>query len=641
MGMPPKPGASSKAWVGRKPGPPAVYRPQSVSSAQSKLMAGVGTAQRAAPATAQKPGFMRGPAVPATNNRMVGSVPNSTAPATAGSPRVPVIRPGAAAQAKMPAAFLNRPVVQRTLDDLNPRKGILVPTLSPIRWDSIPNNIPHARLPFEDTMELNPLGRVPIYSVSSVPRHTPSIDDPIALDRRLREQERLRRGEQQLTHNRKCAYIARYFIDAVAKFGCKAYLAGGAAIALHGGRRPIADVDLRTDAQAGVITFLKDGGITLCDSINQLLLPKARLQLNVTISPFRAIGEDGVTIGTDNWDGIEVSLTIHQGFPHRELVSAEGGLPTLDLVDLLRDKLKTVISRTKTGDSSVKKVAQDLFDVLSVMRMLPPEVTRDIATLIDQFRHRSPQYAIANLEQFELPKHFEGEVMAVRMLDRFLYTVDAHICKGERRQKLAALMYAHDPELAQGLRRLNRLQVRHVRPSAVPGWTYEEYWEKVRLILLYKCRAIAVEARGEIVRHIIEYADDLDLRPWFSKWNSPPYPIPTRYMKPQPRVLALPMSSPSSGSSLVSPAALELLRGAPSLKNEEKVLYILCKSGGFRALQNSGDESEVNLAFGLSKNQFGKAFKELRKAGFVEPSEKGLHLTQKGGEYIKSKYPGW
>jgi hypothetical protein len=166
----------------------------------------------------------------------------------------------------------------------------------------------------------------------------------------------------------------------------------------------------------------------------------------------------------------------------------------------------------------------------------------------------------------------------------------------------------------------------------------------VRLILLHTFREMAVQARATIVPKILEYADELDLRPWFAEWNRAPYPIPTRMANPKARALPmiLPVSSPVSSSSPAERTAFQLLSGAKAVAtNEEKVLYILLKSGGFRKLLNSKSDSELAQAFALSKNQFSKAFLALLKLGYVSPSKAGLELTKAGAAFIESTHSNW
>jgi hypothetical protein len=437
--------------------------------------------------------------------------------------------------------------------------------------------------------------------------------------------------------------IADYVINALAKQGCKAYLAGGAAIALRGGGRPIADVDLRTDGKPGD-TFASGDGLILLNAINKLLLPRARLDQKVAINEFHRIGEDAVTIGT-NWGDVEVSLTLHQGFSHMPLVSLSG-VPALDPLDLVRDKLKTVISRTKRGEASVKKVAQDLFDVLTVVRLLPPEATRDIDALVRQFRERSEQYSIANLEQFDLPEHFKGDIMALRMLDRFLFTVRAHLQKGPRQDKLMGLIEKHDPALIDPLKHFGSLDLGEIRPGPVPGWSYRAYWREVSTTLLHLFAGYASEARQAVVSHILDYADELDLRLFFAVWNRDPFDLPPRLAPPRKRpVHTTPrLMLPPTIVALDDLPAIKLLTGCPvSVKsNEDKVIYILFRSTkGLRKLADSKDEAQVNFAFGMSKNQFSKAFSSLRSLKLVEASDAGLTLTEAGAKYIQEKYKEW
>ncbi|MDX3076797.1 hypothetical protein PV364_31275, partial [Streptomyces sp. MI02-7b] len=64
------------------------------------------------------------------------------------------------------------------------------------------------------------------------------------------------------------------------------------------------------------------------------------------------------------------------------------------------------------------------------------------------------------------------------------------------------------------------------------------------------------------------------------------------------------------------------------------VAKVLAHSDGFRPLLNSKVDLETKAAFGLSKNQFSKAFSALKDAGLVRGADDGLHLTDKGRELL-------
>lgn len=452
--------------------------------------------------------------------------------------------------------------------------------------------------------------------------------------------------------SRKIEEVTVYFIEELKKRGYTAYLAGGAAISFYGARRPPCDVDLRIDQRDDLVNFREGGGKILLEVVNQLILPAARRTWGATINNFHFTGEEALTVGTENWDGMEVSISIYQGFAHNPLqIIPLTGIMALDPLDLLRDKLKTVITRTKTGKESVKKVSQDLFDVLSLMQILPASETRDIEALIRQFRERTQQYAIANLEQRPLPAHFQNDLLAVRMLDRFLFTVDAHIQKGPRQESLMLLLHEYDAPLCESLGMLHTLDIREYRPGPLPGQTYRAYWDGVRISLLLIFQALGKELRQTVVDRIISYADELDLRPWFSEWNREPFKIPRRVGTSPPTPLTIHSTTvplllpPSPSLSPASSTALVLLANAPqSVKgNSEKVLYILTISGGFRALVNSKDDLQTQNAFGLSKSQFARVYAELGPKGkkWVAGADDGLHLTELGKSEIQKEHPDW
>ncbi|MFJ4849016.1 hypothetical protein [Streptomyces sp. NPDC088733] len=75
----------------------------------------------------------------------------------------------------------------------------------------------------------------------------------------------------------------------------------------------------------------------------------------------------------------------------------------------------------------------------------------------------------------------------------------------------------------------------------------------------------------------------------------------------------------------------KLVKVTPHMVSVGKVLT---HSDGFRPLLNSKVDLETQAAFGLSKNQFSKAFSALDKLGLVRGADDGLHLTDKGRGWL-------
>jgi hypothetical protein len=462
--------------------------------------------------------------------------------------------------------------------------------------------------------------------------------------------------------------IAAFFVDALSRARYKPYLVGGGAITMHGGKRPIADLDFRIDGAKGQ-SFNDKEGKAILDTINKLILPRANLTFcksKGAIQPFRAIGDDALTIGTTDWCGVEVSLSILQGFPHLAMdLIPKTDIPALCLVDLFRDKMKSVISRTKSGKDSIKKVAQDLFDVLALFEMLPRDHVSDLSKLLGHLAARSAQYKIANLEVLELPSYFGESEIALRMLDRLVMTIESHLVHGQRQAKFKELIDTYEPKLMGTAQSFREYDLVAVRPGPVSGLTAREYWAEIERILLERLKITASTLLHQmVVKQIVDYANELDLTQWFGHWNSGNFAPPRKWKPPGALMSHMPQlecSSPMSmsmsmcmspmsmcvspmtmGSSSLKTRAMELQTNMPKgLKNEDVVIYTLMKAGGFRELGDSKNEQQVAYAFGISKSQFSRAFGALFKAGYVKPSAEGLSLTDAGRKYAATKATEW
>jgi hypothetical protein len=436
--------------------------------------------------------------------------------------------------------------------------------------------------------------------------------------------------------------IAEFFIQRLASAArVEAYLAGGAAIAFQGGQRPIADLDLRIDGARDLLTFTSGRGPALLRTINRNIVVAARQNApsGKQINEFKALGEDALTIGTNDWLGFEVSLSIHQPELKHESLTTVGRLRALRPVDLLRDKLKTVITRTKRGGDSVKKVAQDLFDVLTLMKMMPDRNFRDTGELLQHFIARSAQYAIANLEPFDLPRDLEEQIVAVRMLDRFIHTVDAHLQVGAREEKFSALLI-HDPSLAEQAGALGALDAFSLYPGSTAttlGTIGRRRSEGVEAVVLGFFRDAAHRIQDELVHNLLAYAQERpeewwDLQPWFREWNSPPFSIPLRWAAPRSRLAQIEEKGAEAGSAVALAQARKM-----GLSHEDQVLYILYRSGGSLELDMS-DQMAPQTVFGLSRSQLDRAKKALLKKTYVEATRNRLSLTDLCSEQCRKKW---
>ncbi len=398
--------------------------------------------------------------------------------------------------------------------------------------------------------------------------------------------------------------IAEEFSNALEQEGLQTFLSGGGAINWQGGSRPIADLDFRVSAEeVGFNNFYDPKGKAVLQYINQVVLANSRNHHqahNAQAQEFHPVGKDGLTIGTVNWFGVEVSLSVVPSTP-RTLATLKGNeqipnIKALSLEELQRDKLKTMITRTKKGQESVKKVAQDLFDFLDMTRLINEQdgSAKSMSQhLNDAISHRMDEYTIANLEGMQL-HHLSKEDLMELMKARVVLTAQAHTKGGQRAQAFQKLL-ENNPELKTELKNLlKRLSKLKITPQS-----------------------------------------KTDLRPWMAAWNDNPFFGPPKKGKPSRAALQLSQSTRSESGV----DELLALRPKDFLKDRipeqvsvpgKQVLQVLYLSGGFRALENSQKNIQTLEAFGLTRNQFSKAFTELRILKLVEGKQDGLHLTQQG-----------
>ncbi len=398
----------------------------------------------------------------------------------------------------------------------------------------------------------------------------------------------------------------------------KPYLAGGGAIAMHGGRRPVNDLDFNLLARPQLVNFAEGDGPEILKQLNTVVLPRLRevreaeVQLRkqfgsskkiiTDFEPFQVLGRP-VTIGTPNWFGVEVSLSLIEPDLARikpPVVSERYGLTLLDLTDLYNDKLKTVITRRKSGENSLKKVSQDLFDALMVAEMLAresgedPELSQQM--LLTELRRRMPGYLHHNLEHVALHEVADDD-LADRMLERLVRTAQAHVRDGERRDRMTSLAHGYALDILQYVESLSEVDY---TPTTLPG----------------------------------EQPDHLEQ--WFTSWNTGP-----RYGAPRAGDLPKrPSAKLFPGDAFVP----DILAAWPPVEKItvtvdgkslslpcRQILTVLCRvEGGFRALADSRDDVQVFCAFRMTPTHFYNNFKTLEKAGLVESSDLGLTVTSKG-----------
>jgi hypothetical protein len=421
---------------------------------------------------------------------------------------------------------------------------------------------------------------------------------------------------------------AKFFTEMVKGEGYAAYLAGGSAITLQGGRRPAGDFDFRVDGTGTLKAFKEGEGRTLLNKLNAAAQRESKEREDFAkrapawmrraappweFEPFKVLGVDA-TMGTKKFFGQEVSLTISDTavVSHGALASTSG-LSMLSLADLLRDKLKTTISRSKRGEDSVKKVAQDLADGLIVAELLTRESTGtpdlSMQGLLATLKTRVPGYVVNNLELASMQGLPDDDV-AARMLERLVRTAGVHASgEGARVDKFESLARSYAIDIVEHVERLATVKA---PPTKIPKET-------------------------------------MSLEEWFQKWNTGPNFAPPKKpddLKAQPPLVGVPQSvgvPQPKGPITAASAISDVLDGAPDFMKvgpaefksaARKVLYVLQKVGGTRQLEDSKDAAQVNAAFGLGKAAFSDGYRALLKEQLVKASNEGLTLTPKGHQYV-------
>ncbi|HTK66752.1 MAG TPA: hypothetical protein VL595_30535, partial [Pseudonocardia sp.] len=427
--------------------------------------------------------------------------------------------------------------------------------------------------------------------------------------------------------------MAESFVDAMRRFGLPIYLAGGAALHMQGGHRPIHDLDFQVPSrEAGFTDFGAAKGRQVLEYLNNVWLAgelknyhrnvnRGLATRNGKIDLFSPIGwSSSPTIGTGNWLGHEVSLSVVARRPEVVSPSTGPGINVLSLADLQADKAKTAISRKKYGEESVKKVAQDLYDFLDATDLLDQRSRLTWRGGADggqnMYQHarralaaRRDDYRVSNLDGGNL-HHLSAEDLSDLMLGRLVLTAQAHVKHGSRRDAFQDLLPYGSPRLGERLEALASLPV-------------------------------AQRVRDEF-------------RPWMSSWNDRtsfgPPPRSQRFKAPaRQQSDRLGMMPPEEDEPRVEPPPvhdllelyaddvvdrLETVLPRASEDIRQMVRVLVFSDDHFRELRNSHRDSETQHAFGLTKSKFGKAYSALANARLVQASEAGLRLSDEGREIL-------
>ncbi|MCC8170354.1 MAG: hypothetical protein LIP00_00940 [Parabacteroides sp.] len=413
--------------------------------------------------------------------------------------------------------------------------------------------------------------------------------------------------------------IAAEFTNGLHKWGLHPFLSGGSAITYQGGPRPLGDLDFRiTMDEGGFGSFSEPRGKELIQYINAILLPLSRTQHSehnmAPVYAFTPMGANALTIGTSSWFGVEVSLSL-VFFPPTRIVPAQDVDPHNPLIDILSlqdlraDKLKALISRRKSGEESLKKIAKDLFDFLSVCWMMQEDEEEQNMQLDmeEATSGKLGEYSFVNHDGQRwtgTPPAITKEIMQARAI----LTARAHLVVKARIEAFSDLI----DEIT--------LYVKSIGNS----------------MLLDLLQTMPEMLRNMSHIRINPFLQE-SLRPWFEEWNqSPSFAPPPLFKRLTGPVWKGDMAS-------YEPSATQIIdEGNPELDarmqaypeelsaDEQIILKILVACNGLRSLPDRYTPTDVLKAFGMSRGKFDSAWKSLQKKKLVFPTAAGLQLTQTG-----------
>lgn len=410
--------------------------------------------------------------------------------------------------------------------------------------------------------------------------------------------------------------IAYELVQGLGKFGVTAFLCGGSAITMQGGPRPAGDLDFRvTMDDLGCTTFAEPIGLAALEFLNQCVLPKSRQDHKGCgeVNAFAPVGGGALTIGTGCWFGVEVSVSIvyFRPSPLVDAQTLDGGLPPirlLSLEDLRADKLKSLITRRKSGKESLAKIAKDLFDFLTVCVLLDREHGElGIEGHLDQASGgKLGEYSFVNHDG--RPWHdAPPEKVAQLMKARTVLTAQAHTEEGDRMDAFESLV--------------STLCEEHDTDEQMLGLISEAQGLLDQLTAIHVPKSLAQPLHG-----------------WFEEWNSGPEfapPQPFQRLKPPEKDSELP-----TDEELLTPAG-EILAFADRKRHiaaftrlkltdsEQTIVLVLLGCGGERALPFRPTGKLTMFRFGLGANQLDRAMKALAMKGLATWTDLGVSLTDK------------
>jgi hypothetical protein len=470
--------------------------------------------------------------------------------------------------------------------------------------------------------------------------------------------------------------IAEEFSKAMAEKGFNVYLSGGSAISYQGGPREPGDLDFRLSMQdAGFSSFNEPKGRALLTYINRVVMPNSRSKhKNVPGSAheFLTIGKgNSLTIGTTNWFGVELSLSLVYFQPTelvnlREEASGEFAdsapdVKALSLTDLRSDKIKSLITRRKSGEENVKKIAKDLFDYLTTVKLLSESGEVNKEAMADSLKEATGgklgEYSFVSHDQTPW-MHVPDEDVAELMQARAVMTAQSHGRQGPRRVAFLALAEQHEPRVEEEQKESGKEEIEDQIPksrAARKAWRREQ--KKLREAEKKKRQPTEMERMLDMMVDLpVSGTLRKALKPWFKQWNQGPNFAPPKPFKKLsgPRLRGKERGEPGpnvrSGFEILDdieahderaeegnqPAYLEGIGDKSLNETSVTILKVLSASDGFRALGKIEDMATLE-AFGLTKAHFNRGWSPLQKAGYVAPSEEGATLTPKGKALIENR----
>ncbi|MEV7187746.1 hypothetical protein [Kitasatospora sp. NPDC093102] len=492
--------------------------------------------------------------------------------------------------------------------------------------------------------------------------------------------------------------VAEQFHDAATTFGLPVALGGGGSLYFQGGRRMIADLDFRvSDKAVGFAHFGEPKGEDFLRYLNDHLVRLTEAS-GLPFEPVENLGGGKMTVGTGSFLGYELSLSLYaQPVEPHWLPGLAPDAPRIDSIDVrtvASDKFLTAITRRKRDDESLRKVAQDLADMLDAIAMLDHAegITRPGGS-VARLEERLREYALDGLTEYQMANfdggnlhHLGVEKTVELMRARLVLTAGAHL-RGERQKSFEKVLLRreaaveaeqeHRAELWERLlaeldatpardtpRRIELIEQTHrIRERMDQLAEEKDRLEEQRLDLTARLGTLAALPVSRELRE--------ELREWMSRWDGRtaggtrhgrfgPPPGSQGFGRPAGAHELVPGARPDSIEEIYrddflpeetpyqAPVAellaihaddvvarlSEHLGGGPLDPRVEQAARVLAFSDGWRSLPDPARDADTLAATGLLRADFEAAHRTLGEAGLVVLDEDGLHLTGLGHEVL-------